>query len=105
MGQNVYAIVMPCSNVYFLVDIVQQHAGRTAPIPINQKQSSLGIGKQEVDTWYGEISTSKRKTLEAEKQAEETEDQRNKREVKKITGSGQNYLSCQKASVFYPSER
>ncbi|KAF9300184.1 hypothetical protein BGZ74_008215 [Mortierella antarctica] len=58
----------------------QNASGRTAPIPINQKQSSLGIGKLEVDTWYGEISTSKRKTLEAEKQAEETEDQRNKRE-------------------------
>ncbi|KAF9309686.1 G patch domain-containing protein 8 [Podila horticola] len=58
----------------------QNASGRTAPIPINQKQSSLGIGKQEVDTWYGEISTSKRKALEAEKQAEETEDQRNKRE-------------------------
>ncbi|KAG0019359.1 G patch domain-containing protein 8 [Podila clonocystis] len=58
----------------------QNASGRTAPIPINQKQSSLGIGKQEVDTWYGEISTSKRKTMETEKQAEETEDQRNKRE-------------------------
>ncbi|KAF9372173.1 G patch domain-containing protein 8 [Podila verticillata] len=58
----------------------QNASGRTAPIPINQKQSSLGIGKQEVDTWYGEISTSKRKALEAEKQAEETEDQKNKRE-------------------------
>ncbi|KAG0036095.1 hypothetical protein BGZ82_004705 [Podila clonocystis] len=58
----------------------QNASGRTAPIPINQKQSSLGIGKQEVDTWYGEISTSKRKTLETEKQAEETEDQRNTRE-------------------------
>ncbi|KAI1319519.1 G patch domain-containing protein 8 [Mortierella claussenii] len=58
----------------------QNATGRTAPIPIERKQDVLGIGKQEVDMWYNELSTSKRKTLEVERQAEETEEEKTKRE-------------------------
>ncbi|KAG0302753.1 G patch domain-containing protein 8 [Dissophora globulifera] len=58
-----------------------QHAsGRTAPIPIERKQDVLGIGKQEVDTWYTEWTTTKRRATEVEKQAEETEEARLRRE-------------------------
>lgn len=41
----------------------------------------LGVGKQQVDTWYNETSTAKRKTTEVERQAEETEEARVRREV------------------------
>ncbi|KAI7816395.1 hypothetical protein BC939DRAFT_45125 [Gamsiella multidivaricata] len=58
----------------------QNATGRTAPIPIERKQDVLGLGKQEVDTWYNESSTAKRKTTEVERQAEETEEERIKRE-------------------------
>ncbi|KAI8357166.1 hypothetical protein B0O80DRAFT_446690 [Mortierella sp. GBAus27b] len=58
----------------------QNAAGRTVPIPIEVKQDVLGLGKQEVDTWYNESTTLKRKATELEKQAEETEDERIKRE-------------------------
>ncbi|KAF9365717.1 G patch domain-containing protein 8 [Mortierella sp. NVP85] len=58
----------------------QNATGRTAPIPIENKQDVLGLGKQQVDTWYNETSTAKRKTTEVERQAEETEEARVKRE-------------------------
>ncbi|KAG0052902.1 G patch domain-containing protein 8 [Gryganskiella cystojenkinii] len=59
----------------------QNATGRTAPVPIERKYDVLGIGKQEVDRWYTENSTAQRKTLEVEKQAEETEQERLKREA------------------------
>ncbi|KAF8931148.1 G patch domain-containing protein 8, partial [Dissophora ornata] len=58
----------------------QTATGRTAPIPIERKQDVLGIGKQEVDTWYNESSTARRKATEVERQAEETEMARIRRE-------------------------
>ncbi|KAF9185989.1 G patch domain-containing protein 8 [Haplosporangium sp. Z 767] len=59
----------------------QNETGRTAPITIERKQDVSGLGKQAVDDWYAEASTAKRKTLEAEKQAEETEEEKAKREL------------------------
>ncbi|KAF9945308.1 G patch domain-containing protein 8, partial [Modicella reniformis] len=58
----------------------QNAAGRTAPIPIEHKQDVLGIGKQDVDSYYNETSTARRRATEVEKQAEETEEDRIKRE-------------------------
>ncbi|KAF9419930.1 G patch domain-containing protein 8, partial [Podila epigama] len=58
----------------------QNATGRTTPIPIEQKANVMGIGKQEVDTWYNEVSTLKRKALEAEIQAEETQERKEQRE-------------------------
>ncbi|KAF9396116.1 G patch domain-containing protein 8 [Mortierella sp. AD011] len=52
----------------------------TAPIPIGLKQDTLGIGKQELVVLYNESTTAKRRTLEVERQAEETEEERVKRE-------------------------
>ncbi|KAF9571240.1 G patch domain-containing protein 8 [Mortierella alpina] len=59
----------------------QNATGRKAPIEIERKQDVLGIGKQAVDIWYAEASTAKRKTLEAERQAEETAEEKAKREL------------------------
>ncbi|KAF9956165.1 G patch domain-containing protein 8 [Mortierella alpina] len=59
----------------------QNATGRKAPIEIERKQDVLGIGKQAVDIWYAEASTAKRKTLEAERQAEETVEEKAKREL------------------------
>ncbi|KAF9957828.1 G patch domain-containing protein 8 [Mortierella alpina] len=59
----------------------QNATGRTAPVEIERKQDVLGIGKQAVDIWYAEASTAKRKTLEAERQAEETAEEKAKREL------------------------
>ncbi|KAG0248774.1 G patch domain-containing protein 8, partial [Mortierella polycephala] len=59
----------------------QNETGRTAPITIERKQDVSGLGKQAVDDWYAEASTAKRKTLEAEKQAEETQEEKAKREL------------------------
>ncbi|KAF9346719.1 G patch domain-containing protein 8 [Mortierella sp. AD094] len=58
----------------------QNATGRTAPIPIGLKQDTLGIGKQELVVLYNESTTAKRRTLEVERQAEETEEDRIKRE-------------------------
>lgn len=55
--------------------------GRSTPIPIERKQDSLGIGRQALDIWWADSTTAKRKTLEAERQAEETEAEKSKREV------------------------
>ncbi|KAF9283065.1 G patch domain-containing protein 8 [Mortierella alpina] len=59
----------------------QNATGRKAPIEIERKQDVLGVGKQAVDIWYAEASTAKRKTLEAERQAEETVEEKAKREL------------------------
>ncbi|KAF8963340.1 G patch domain-containing protein 8, partial [Entomortierella lignicola] len=58
----------------------QNSTGRTIPIPIGLKQDTLGIGKQELAALYNESTTSKRRTLEVERQAEETEEDKLKRE-------------------------
>lgn len=55
--------------------------GRSTPIPIERKQDSLGIGRQALDIWWADSTTAKRKALEAERQAEETDAERSKREV------------------------
>lgn len=75
---------------YLLRDWNTQYSiptGRTAPIPIEHKQDVLGVGKQQVDTWYNETSTAKRKTTEVERQAEETEEARVRREVINQSGT------------------
>ncbi|KAF9133918.1 G patch domain-containing protein 8 [Linnemannia schmuckeri] len=56
-------------------------SGRSTPIPIERKQDSLGIGRQALDIWWADSTTAKRKTLEAERQAEETEAEKSKREL------------------------
>ncbi|KAF9130153.1 G patch domain-containing protein 8 [Mortierella sp. 14UC] len=56
-------------------------SGRSTPIPIERKQDSLGIGRQALDIWYADATTAKRRTLEAERQAEETEIEKSKREL------------------------
>jgi hypothetical protein len=58
--------------------------GRSTPIPIERKQDSLGIGRQALDIWWADSTTAKRKTLEAERQAEETEAEKSRREVDTI---------------------
>ncbi|KAK5828352.1 hypothetical protein F5H01DRAFT_1629 [Linnemannia elongata] len=55
--------------------------GRSTPIPIERKQDSLGIGQQALDIWWADSTTAKRKALEAERQAEETDAERSKREL------------------------
>lgn len=61
--------------------MVHAFIGRSTPIPIERKQDSLGIGRQALDIWWADSTTAKRKTLEAERQAEETEAEKSKREV------------------------
>ncbi|KAF9911272.1 G patch domain-containing protein 8 [Linnemannia zychae] len=56
-------------------------SGRSTPIPIERKQDSLGIGRQALDIWYADATTAKRRTLEAERQAEETEAEKSRREL------------------------
>ncbi|KAF8934311.1 G patch domain-containing protein 8 [Haplosporangium gracile] len=53
-------------------------SGRSTPIPIERKQDSLGIGRQALDIWWADSTTAKRKTLETERQAEETEAEKSK---------------------------
>ncbi|KAF9433033.1 hypothetical protein BGZ76_009970 [Entomortierella beljakovae] len=58
----------------------QAATGRTAPIPIDIKQDQQGIGRRELAELLDESSTSKRRALEAERQADETEEDKQKRE-------------------------
>ncbi|CAG8516446.1 3902_t:CDS:2 [Ambispora leptoticha] len=56
--------------------------GRKDPIRIETKSDSLGVGKQEEEDYYHVTTTAKRKALDSEKIAEETEAERRKRESK-----------------------
>ncbi|CAG8450506.1 788_t:CDS:2 [Ambispora gerdemannii] len=56
--------------------------GRRDPIKIETKSDSLGVGKQEEEDYYHVTTTAKRKALDSEKIAEETEVERMKRENK-----------------------
>ncbi|KAG9296025.1 hypothetical protein G9A89_011877 [Geosiphon pyriformis] len=56
--------------------------GRRDPIRIETKSDSLGVGKQEEENYYHLTSTSKRKALDSEKIAEETETERRNRQTK-----------------------
>ncbi|CAG8499633.1 13201_t:CDS:10, partial [Acaulospora colombiana] len=56
--------------------------GRREPIRIDTKSDSLGVGKLEEENYYHATSTAKRKALDSEKIAEETEEERLKRQSK-----------------------
>ncbi|RHZ59947.1 hypothetical protein Glove_360g34 [Diversispora epigaea] len=56
--------------------------GRKVPIRIDTKSDSLGVGKLEEENYYHATSTAKRKALDSEKIAEETEEERIKRQSK-----------------------
>ncbi|CAG8694098.1 10758_t:CDS:2, partial [Funneliformis mosseae] len=51
---------------------------RKEPIRIDIKSDSLGVGKLEEENYYHSTSTARRKALDSEKIAEETEEERNK---------------------------
>ncbi|KAF9968673.1 hypothetical protein BGZ73_009188 [Actinomortierella ambigua] len=57
-------------------------SGRTDPIPIDKKEDFLGIGKKEEDDRYTESAAARRRALEVEKQAEETAEEKVRRELK-----------------------
>ncbi|GBC06124.1 hypothetical protein RclHR1_06640002 [Rhizophagus clarus] len=56
--------------------------GRKEPIRIDIKSDSLGVGKLEEENYYHATSTAKRKALDSEKIAEETEEERVQRQNK-----------------------
>ncbi|KAG0221508.1 G patch domain-containing protein 8, partial [Actinomortierella wolfii] len=56
----------------------RNRTGRTDPIPITKKDDFFGVGKKEVEIWDTRAA-AKRKVLEVEKQAGETEEERTKR--------------------------
>ncbi|RIB20508.1 hypothetical protein C2G38_2035172 [Gigaspora rosea] len=56
--------------------------GRKEPIRIDTKSDCLGVGKLEEENFYHVVSTAKRKALDSEKIAEETEEERQRRENK-----------------------
>ncbi|CAG8451325.1 13944_t:CDS:2 [Dentiscutata erythropus] len=56
--------------------------GRKEPIRIDTKSDCLGVGKLEEENFYHVVSTAKRKALDSEKIAEETEEERQQRENK-----------------------
>ncbi|KAI9494271.1 hypothetical protein BDB00DRAFT_819482 [Zychaea mexicana] len=56
--------------------------GRVDPIPIDIKEDALGVGKAEEEAAYHASSTAKRKTLDSERQLEETTEERALRETK-----------------------
>ncbi|CAI2168938.1 3632_t:CDS:2 [Funneliformis geosporum] len=56
--------------------------GRKEPIRIDIKTDSLGVGKLEEENYYHSTSTARRKALDSEKIAEETEEERVQRQNK-----------------------
>ncbi|KAF7722185.1 hypothetical protein EC973_003565 [Apophysomyces ossiformis] len=58
--------------------------GRIDPIRIDLKLDSLGVGKEGEENAYHVSSTAKRKALDSEKQLEETEEEKQQREVKAV---------------------
>ncbi|CAG8443543.1 13207_t:CDS:2 [Cetraspora pellucida] len=56
--------------------------GRKEPIRIDTKSDCLGVGKLEEENFYHVVSTAKRKALDSEKIAEETEEERQQRQNK-----------------------
>lgn len=56
--------------------------GRKEPIRIDIKSDSLGVGKLEEENYYHSTSTARRKALDSEKIAEETEEERVQRQNK-----------------------
>lgn len=64
-----------------LPDLIKQLIGRKEPIRIDIKSDSLGVGKLEEENYYHATSTAKRKALDSEKIAEETEEERVQRQV------------------------
>jgi len=58
--------------------------GRKEPIRIDIKSDSLGVGKLEEENYYHTTSTARRKALDSEKIAEETEEERVQRQVSSL---------------------